>query len=276
MESAVPDNIIEDPVGPSSFYVQRISVMSSDYEVFKDPAMKEEKWLVIDQQGSLWGDKCDFVVENYVRPEGGKIGSGECLAKCKLETLSDEVFKYYDMDWDQDVEFKDSDDSDYSSDSGDSDDDMQITTKGKCKFRCKTKATFYADRNCSEKIASCKVKAKGKVKKKKVKRVDGETGDVSYDIDVKKKVKKFIYKLMLKESDEEIPIEIHGSWNKRQKLNWTSDLFDASIEGFWTPKPEIHTKSDEYPAMDLLIGFMVANILSPDDVISAANPPFNF
>merc|ERR1712159_598934 len=119
---------------------------SSDYEVFADSDYTK-KWLVIDKQGSFWKDKCHFVVENYVRePEDTGIGSGECLAKCELDQLSSDNYKYYDYSWDEEHYFEDSDDSDGYSDSGDDDDYAGSKIKQKCKFKCDTKATFYSDR----------------------------------------------------------------------------------------------------------------------------------
>lgn len=97
MESKVPENILDDPEGPSEFFVQKLSMMSSDFEVFADPEHKQ-KWLALDQQGSMWFDKDVKVnVENYVRPPDGKLGTGQCLASCKLDTIGREDYKFYDL-----------------------------------------------------------------------------------------------------------------------------------------------------------------------------------
>jgi hypothetical protein len=282
MESAVPDDILPDPSGPSEFWVQSVSMMSSDYDVHADKD-HTQKWLIIDKQGGLFDDHCRFVVENFVRPDGGKIGSGHCLSSCDLDPLGSDNYKYYDMDWDRDIIFEDSDDSDGYSTDGSSDDEVGQVIKQKCKWRCKTKAKFFEDREHTKKIAECKVKAKGKAKKKVVQveveykdseghrktRTDTQTRE-------EKKVKKFFYKLTIGDSDNEIPVILHGSFNKSSgSLKWECPgFFDSEIEGFWTAKPHIKTHSEQYPAMDLLLAFMISNILAPEDIKNHCSPPF--
>jgi hypothetical protein len=295
---------MEDPSGPAKFWVQKFSMMSPDYEVFADPDHKV-KWLVIDKQGSFWEDQAKFVVENYVRPEGGKVGSGQCLASSSVDQISQENYEYYhfkkekDKSWDVEGDiagaleegFLDSDNSDYSLDSssGSSDDD-EITIKKtkklkqKCKWRCKTKAKFYSEREHTNQIAECKIKAKGKAKKKekKVKKtiVNTETGKKEekeeYEVHEDKRVKKFFYKLTIGDSDNEVPVIMEGSFNHgKSGLFWKCEgFFDAKIEGFWSPKPMVNTYSQQYPAMDLLLAFIVANVLTPEDVLRNCSPPF--
>merc|ERR1712070_199100 len=92
-----------------------------------------------------------------------------------------------------------------------------------------------------------------------------------------KKVKKFFYKLTIGDSDNEIPVILHGSFNRNSgSLKWECPgFFDSEIEGFWSPKPHIKTHSEQYPAMDLLLAFMISNILAPDDIKNHCNPPFS-
>lgn len=281
MESAVPDHILDDPKGPTEFFVQKVSVMSSDYEVYLgDKASKDTKWLVIDQQGSLWDKHCKFIVENYVRPKGGKIGDGVCLASANIKPLTRDRYKYYDMDWDTDYKYEDSDDSDGYSSSGSDEDLAEVKEKAKCKWKADTEAEFFSDREQKHRVAKCKIKAKGKAKKKKITKItrdeDGKEHTTEHT-EHEEKIKKFFYKLWIGDSDNMIPIKLHGSVNHGDgQLKWESQQFDCKIEGFWTPKPHIMTKSEEYPAMDLLLGFIIANIFSPTDVAGHCSPNFKF
>jgi len=267
----VQEQILPDPASgsESEFWVQRINTFGSDYEVFADSGYTK-KWLVIDQQGSLWDSKCKFFCENYVRPDGGKIGDGECLAACVVETPK---YDYYGFDWDRSYKFEDSDDSDGYSDDSDGWDGGSVETKQKCKFRVKTKAHFYTDRNLTKKIATCKVKAKGKAKM--------ECSSHDMDVDRKVKVKKFVYKLTV--GDEEVPIKMHGSINHSSGSKYGGSntwkcpgFFKADIKGFFSAKPHIQSCSEgnSNPAMDLLLGFMVANVMAPDNMKNQCCPPF--
>lgn len=234
------------------------------------------------------------MVENYVRePEDNGIGSGQCLAMCKLDQLGADNFKYYDYSWSADYHFSDSDDSDGYSDSDSDDESYGTDLKQKCKFKVTTKATFYTDRGATDKIGSCKIKGKGKCKKKtKTRMVDHTENETFPDGEVRQvhrqreetyyeyenKLKKFFYKLKVgndEEGDWKIPVKVHGSWNKSQPLTWDSELFEAQIDGFWTAKPTIKTKSEEMAPMDLLIGFMCSNVLGPEQVLYSINPPFS-
>ena len=74
----------------------------------------------------------------------------------------------------------------------------------------------------------------------------------------------------------EVPIEIDGNWNKHSDrgMVWRSPCFEASIGGFIKPEPTVSVTQGAHPTLWLLIGFVAAHRLSPDDVKSNCRPPF--
>lgn len=94
-----------------------------------------------------------------------------------------------------------------------------------------------------------------------------------HEYEKKTKVKKFFYKLDY--NGEEIPISLEGNWNKGDhNLIWSSQFFRCSIGGFIKPEPTVEVFAGAPPSLWLLIGFVTAVKLSPDDVKSNCCPPF--
>ena len=103
-----------------------------------------------------------------------------------------------------------------------------------------------------------------------------EDGSVheSYQIERKTKVKKFFYKLEMSDGTE-VPIDLAGNWNRGDgALTWTSPFFNATIDGFFKPEPTVSVVAGAHPTLWLLIAFVAAVKLSPDDVKSNCSPPF--
>jgi len=44
------------------FYCKRVGAFSRDYEVYRDEACEEEKWMVIDTEGSIFDDNAYITV----------------------------------------------------------------------------------------------------------------------------------------------------------------------------------------------------------------------
>jgi len=276
MESEVPETIIPDPqLGEDcTFYCKKVGLFSKDFEVYRDEAKEEEKWLIIDTEGSIFDDNAYIAVENFVRPEGGKIGDGETQCYAVLDKLGYDNYHYYDGEVDVD-----SDDSDYSTDSSAGEEDVDVlVVKQKTKWKVKTTVKFFTDKSCSAPVAELKVKAKGKAKQKDtLVRTEMEDGSVEehHEYEKKTKVKKFFYKLEMADGNE-VPIEIEGNWNKHSDrgMVWRSPCFEASIGGFIKPEPTVSVTEGAHPTLWLLIGFVAAHRLSPDDVKSNCRPPF--
>ena len=165
-----------------------------------------------------------------------------------------------------------------------------VERKEKCKWKCQTTVKFYASREyvngkpkpCGPKIATLKIKAKGKAKQKTtVVETEMEDGSkhTSYETKKKTKVKAFFYKLTFEDGSDdgmEIPIVLEGKWNHGDHgLRWHSPGFEAKVGGFLRPKPTVHVAGGTgHPGLWLLIGFMASINLSPNDVASRCHPPF--
>jgi len=286
--SVDPDDIIADPEKGQGyqFHCKKNSMFGKDYTVYQDSECEGTPWLLVNGEGGFFDDNAYYQVENFVRPEGGKNGSGQQKAYCKLDKLSHDNYEYdvkvSDVDFEQSY---DSDASDYSSDSDDDDGEVsEFKVKQKAKFKCKTKIKFALS-NSSEVFAELKVKAKGKAKYKYVRteiQEEDEEGTLLTRFEIerteKKKLKKFFYKLTIpgQGMEEEVPLVLHGSMNHGDThMSWESPFFEGALQGGWgSDKVHINTKGLTEPGMELLIGFMTMVMLSPDDIRDNANIPW--
>ena len=120
------------------------------------------------------------------------------------------------------------------------------------------------------------MKAKGKAKQKDtLLRTEMEDGSVeeSHEFEQKTKVKKFFYKLEMADGTE-VPVTLDGNWNKGDaQLQWNSPCFQAVV-GKFGEVPTVKIEAGAHPTLWLLIGFVAAQRLSPDDVKRNCNPPF--
>jgi hypothetical protein len=263
--SAVPKVIIPDPEANKEHKVlcKKKNILSSDFECYKDFDDKQ-KWFWIDKKGSIFKDPT-YVLENYVRVEGSKQGQALCVAK-----IGDANVKIYGVQ-----SHEDSDDSDGYSD--DDDDGVETNTEvTKMKWAQSIKIKFFTDRAKEHKIAEMKVKAKGKATKKvKTTTVTDEEGNesTSSSTDIKKKVKKLFYHFQYEptvEGGAKFDVVVKGKLDgKEADLAWESPLFHASTKGFFNPKAQITVKPVSNPALGVLIGFLCAVELAPNDI--AAN-----
>lgn len=275
-KSSVPDVIIPDPVAGETHKVlfKKNGMLSRDQNVFQD-CDKEKKWLMMDKEGGFWKGPT-YILENFVRDEKG-LGQVLCAAKlsiCECRTYGHKM----------------SEDSDSSSD--DSSDSQSVTDimVHKMKWAQKIKVKFYSDRDRTEQIAEVKVKAKGKAKKtttttrRMVDDRDGEgnvTGqheEVNERVNVDKKVKKVKYVIEeLKGEESAPPIKLEGKPNKNAyKLKWTGPVFTAEIDSSGWGSQEIEvTTSYQNPALGMLMGYIIAKEISPDDIKDNVHVPFN-
>jgi len=253
--SSVPKVIIPDPENGKEYKVlcKKAGMMSSDFEVFQDCDDKK-KWLFIDKKGSIWKDP-KYILENYVRDEKKQ---GKVLASAKI---GDANVKVYGHETHEDSDGSD----DYSADSGD-EADVQTT---KMKWAQKLKVKLYSDREMKTQVAEVVVKAKGKAKKieRTVTSTDEEGNESSStSVDVKKKVKKMIYKLHFMDGKDDCEIHLKGKFNgKESDLVWTCPVFEASTKGFFNPKVTISTKWKD-TGFAFLLGFITAAELAPNDI----------
>jgi len=263
--SSVPDIIIPDPTPGQKCKVlfKKTGFGSSDQNVFMD-CDQTKKWIMMDDAGSLWLNTKTYTLENFVRTEGSK--RGEVLCHAKLEITKS---KTYGVDVHED--------SDSSSD-GDSTDDGEEVEVLKMKWAQGIKVKFYKEKECKNHIATLKVKAKGKAKRITTTTTDDE-GTESVNYDVSKKVKKVKYVIdEMKGEDSPPKIILEGKPNKgAYKLKWTGDVFQAEVDsqGFFGSQ-EIEVKTDwKDPCLGMLMGYIIAKEISPDDIKDKVSVPFS-
>lgn len=266
-KSSVPDVIIPDPEPGQKHKVlfKKNGMLSRDQNVFKD-CDKSQKWLMMDKEGGFWKGPT-YVLENFVRNEKGE---GQVLCAAKLNVCDCHTYGH-----------KVSDDSDSST--ADSSDSHSVTDIEvvKMKWAQKVKVKFYNDRERTEQIAEIKVKAKGKAKKTTTTtrrmvedkdaegNVTGEHEEVSQRVNIDKKVKKVKYLIEeMKGEESPPPIKLEGKPNKSAyKLKWTGPVFNAEIDsnGWGSQEIEVET-SYKNPGLGMLMGYIVAKEISPDDI----------
>jgi len=270
--TSVPKEIIPDPTPGQECKVlfKKTGMMSRDQYVYQD-MNKEKKWLLMDKEGSLFSNPT-YVLENFVRGKNpDKKNEGECLCSAKLEVTEAKTYG-----------FEAHEDSDSSEgDSGEWGVEVDVVVE-KMKWRQGIKVKFYRDRARTELLAELKVKAKGKAKKttkitmETVTTTDSDGNTSSSEVErvavnIEKKVTKVKYTITeLKGEEKEMPhIKLHGKPNgKEGKLKWESSVFNAEIDpkiGFASDQIEVHT-SWKNPALGMLMGYIIAKDISPDDI----------
>jgi hypothetical protein len=262
--SSVPDVIIPDPTPNQKCKVlfKKQGMFARDQNIFQD-CDKSKKWLFMDKEGGLWDDKCSFVLENFVREKGSNQGQVLCAAQLKVAKAKTYGFEVHE----------DSDSS--SEDSGDGE-NVEVE-QVKMKWAQVVKVEFFKDREMKEEIAKVKVKAKGKAIRTKI-TTETEEGGVQISYEVTKKVKKVKYTIEeLKGCDGELPkIALKGKPNgSAYHLEWESPMFQAEIDSNGWGSQEIVVQTDaENPALGLLMGYIIAKEISPDDIKDNVNVPF--
>jgi len=270
--TSVPKEIIPDPTSGQECKVlfKKTGMMSRDQYVYQD-MNKEKKWLLMDKEGSLFSNPT-YVLENFVRGKNpAQPKEGECLCAAKLEVTEAKTYG-----------FEAHEDSDSScDDSGEWVEEAEVVVV-KMKWRQGIKVKFYKDRARTDLIAELKVKAKGKAKKttkitmETVTTTDSDGNTSSQEVErvavnIEKKVTKVKYTITdLKGEEKEMPhIKLHGKPNgKEGHLKWESPVFNAEIDpkiGFASDQIEVHT-SWKNPALGMLMGYIIAKDISPDDI----------
>ena len=66
------------------FYCKRVGAFSRDYEVYRDEACEEEKWMVIDTEGSIFDDNAYITVRAPAAPSlrRSAYSVSFCSARC--------------------------------------------------------------------------------------------------------------------------------------------------------------------------------------------------
>lgn len=274
--SSVPAVIIPDPTPGQKCHVlfKKTGMFASDQNVFQD-CDKEKKWLMMDKEGSLFTNPT-YTLENFVRPvdANGKVGKrGQCLCKAKLKVTEARTYG-----------FELHEDSDSSSEDSGGDVDVDVL---KMKWAQAVKCEFFNDRDMKEEIATVKVKAKGKAVRFKITKtvedrdangnVTGTHEEVSYRVEKKvKKVKYMVTEMKGIDKANLPPIILEGKPNKSAyKLKWTGPLFKAEIDSNGWGSQEIIVDTDyTNPALGMLMGYVIAKEISPDDIKDKVNVPF--
>jgi len=268
--TSAPKVIIPDPTPGQECKVlfKKTGTFSRDQYVYQD-CDKEKKWLLMDKEGSLFSNPT-YTLENFIRKNPDKKNEGECLCAAKLEVTEAKTYG-----------FSAKEDSDSSEgDSGEWGEETTLVVK--MKWRQTVRVKFYSDRERKNEIAVVKVKAKGKAKKtttitkETVTNTDADGNTTSEEvervaIDIQKKVTKVKYTIseMKGEEGKVPPIQLHGKPNKSaEKLKWESPVFTAEIDqktGFSSDQIEVRTNWKN-PALGMLMGYIIAKDISPDDI----------
>jgi len=203
---------------------------------------------------------------------------------------SDTEFDYHitkkkaEVDWDSDADvFSEDSDGDRAFD--DFDGDVKYIRKFKSKWKYQKEIRIFADRDMEQPLGKCKVKCKGKYKRKTIKEIDyfevqdrdaegnvvgsHQEQKVKYSVKHKNKVKQFVYKANLMGEDFELTCKAVGASFCRAKLLWTcknkdgSNVFEIHGDGH---NARVQTFGKQNVVACILLAFAVGCKFDPQEV----------
>jgi len=255
---SVPDQIIPDPTGPSTFYFKKAHLLGSDYKVFQTDE-NGPLWLLLRKTGNWYDFNSTYVLENFIRGGGPGKDDGQALASCCFETVGADYFQ--EVEWGTQffgVDYVGGDfwraDDRYSQ---------------KKQWRLSTQVRFYADRARTIDAYQLLIFAEGFARRDvRFDEVREPDGRVRYDSSESVRVDIMGQRYVLRAAGTgfEIPLVLNGDLNASSRnLVWDSPLFQATVSGLFTEKSTVSTR-DGNPAMDALIGFIVSMEMAPEEV----------
>jgi len=269
--------------GPVNVFLKKQGLLDMDYDVID--VEQDQPWMLIDTVGGLFTKEMKYYLKHRLedQEESTFLGAG-------VIRNSDTEFDYHitkakvKVDWDSDADVFSADSAgDHAFD--DFDGDVKLVRKFKAKWKFSKEIYLFSDKDLEQPLGRCKVKCKGKYKRKTTKEIDfyqvedhDEEGNVvghhqeqrvRYEVKHKNKLKQFVYKTNLMGEDYEIQAQPVGASFWRAKLIWRCMKADG------TPVFEIHgdgrnarvqTMGVSNVPMTLLLAFAVGCKFDPQDI----------
>jgi len=269
---------------PINVLLKKQGLMDMDYDVID--CASDQVWMLIDTVGGLFTKEMKYYIKHRMadQEESTTLGTG-------LIRKTDTDFSYHiteaksKVEWDSDADiFSQSDDSDGF------DADVKQVRKFKAKWKFSKEIHIFADKDMEEKIGECRVKCKGKYKRKTKKEIDyyqvqdhdaegnvvgsHQEQRVRYDVDHKVKLKQFCYRANILGQEYNLGCKKVGNASFfRSKLIWTC----TTVEG--EPVFEIHgdglnarvqTFGKQNVVALILLAFAVGCKFDPEEINNGA------
>jgi len=269
--------------GPINVLLKKQGLLDMDYDVID--VESNQPWMLIDTVGGIFSKEMKYHIKHRMegQEESTDLGTG-------VIRRGDTEFEYNitkakaKVDWDSDADI-------FSEDSGgdrafdDFDGDVKYVRKFTAKWKYVKEIHIFADKDMEQQIGKCKVKCKGKYKRKTVKEVDhfevadhDEEGNVTghhmeqrvrYDVKHKNKLKQFVYKTHLLGEDYNLTCRAVGASFWRAKLEWRCEkkdgtpVFEIKGDGH---NATLKTYGEQNVVACILLGFAVGCKFDPPEV----------
>jgi len=274
--------------GPINVYLKKQGLVDMDYDVIDSDS--NEVWMLIDTVGGIFSSEMKYHIKHRLedQEESTDLGTG-------VIRDSDTDFDYHitkaksKVEWDSDADvFSEDSDGDRAFD--DFDGDLKLVKKFTAKWKFSKEIRIFEDKEMENQIGRCKVKCKGKYKRKTKKEIDffmvedhDEEGNVigehqeekvRYEIKHKNKPKQFCYKCNLFGEDYAIDVDTAGASFCRAKLLWTctkgdgTKLFQIHGDG---RNARVQTFGTQNVIAAILLSFAVGCQFDPEDVTKQAD-----
>jgi len=274
--------------GPINVLLKKQGLMDMDYDVID--LASNTPWMLIDTVGGLFTKEMKYHIKHRMvdQEESTDLGTG-VIRKSDSEFEYDITKTKAKVDWDSDADL-------FSEDSaGDDlfdefDGDVKYVRKFTAKWKFSKEIHIFSDKDMEQRIGKCKVKCKGKYKRKTTKEIDyyqvedhDEEGNVTgshqeqrvrYDVKHKNKVKQFVYKLQMMGEHYNLVCESEGGHFGGSNLRWTCTAPDGSMvfqihgDGH---NARLETFGTQNVIMCILFGFAVGCKFDPKEVNKEAD-----
>jgi len=273
---------------PINVLLKKQGLVDMDYDVID--LESNSTWMLIDTVGGLFTKEMKYYIKHRMedQEESTNLGTG-------VIRNSDVDFDYHitkakaKVDWDSDADVF-SEDSAGDNAFDEFDGDVKLTRKFTAKWKFAKEIHIYADKDMEQPIGNCKVKCKGKYKRKTTKEIDffqvEDTDDegnvvgshqeerVQYKVKHKNKLKQFVYKMNIMGEKYDLGVEAVGGSFGRAKLIWRcqgpdgSPVFEVHGDGH---NARLQTFGTQNVVMCILLGFAVGCKFDPQEVQQQAD-----
>lgn len=279
--SLVSPSIVE-PNPPCRVLLKKQGAMDMDYDVI-DLNHNNEVWMLVDTVGGIFSSEMKYFLKHRTQEQEEAKEESTVLAAAALRQAGEFEYKITDskrkIDWDSDPDI-------FSLDSDSDDGDIEITSKFKAKWKFSKEIFVFSDYEMEKPIAQCKVKCKGKYKRKTTKIIDfvqvpitNDEGEITghrqeqrvrYDIKHKNKLKQFVYKMSVNGQAYALECKSQGGSFFRARLMWTctnqagEQVFAINGDGH---NATVETFGDRQELVPLLmIAFAVGVKFDPSEI----------
>lgn len=269
--------------GPIHVLLKKQGLLDMDYDVIDIGT--DQPWMLIDTVGGIFSKEMKYYIKHRLedQEESTNLGTG-VIRRGDTEFKYDITKAKAKVDWDSDADiFSEDSDGDRLFDNFDG--DVKYVRKFTAKWKYVKEIHLFADKDMEQLLGKCKVKCKGKYKRKTTKEIDyyqvddrDDEGNVvgqhqeqriRYDVKHKNKLKQFVYKTKLMGEEFNLTCRAVGGSFWRSKLEWRctkqdgTPVFDIKGDGH---NATLKTHGEQNVVACILLGFAVGCKFDPPEI----------